>query len=70
VIPLYITFLAHADSRLAQTSALNSQSNHTSLAKPLPEHGVHRKRQFAMLRRQLVTRFAPNKAWLPVEKFA
>ena len=52
-IPLYITVLAQT-------------AEETTEVKIEPESGVQRKRQLAMLRRRVVTRLAPQKAWLPV----
>jgi SAM-dependent methyltransferase len=53
-IPLYITVLAQS-------------AKETASLKIEPESGVQRKRQLAMLRRRVVTRLAPQKAWLPVQ---
>lgn len=55
IIPLYITVLAQArqgDTDLPGVIA--------------PERGVKRKRRAAMLKRSLVTRLSPHKAWLPL----
>lgn len=54
ILPLYLTVLAKPTGveTFAGTIA--------------PEHGVRRKRKFAMLKRRLLSRFAPRKAWLPL----
>jgi trans-aconitate methyltransferase len=57
-IALYITALSTV------AAGINQQ---TSPHVPIPEYGVRRKRRTAMLRRKLVTRLFPKRAWLPVE---
>ena len=54
LIPLYITVLAQA-----------RQNENPLQSHVIPERGVKRKRRAALLRRSLVTRLAPHKAWLP-----
>ncbi len=56
-IPLYLTMLAKPIKE-------NDQAG--SPYRVEPESGVRRKRRLAMLRRKLVTRLAPRKAWLPI----
>lgn len=57
VIPLYLTALAHPADQ-AGTEAYRVE----------PERGVARKRKLGMLRRKLLTRLMPGKAWLQPEK--
>lgn len=53
ILSLYITVLAQA----------TSESNPTQTT---PERNVRRKRRTAMLRRAVLSRISPHKAWLPV----
>jgi 2-polyprenyl-3-methyl-5-hydroxy-6-metoxy-1,4-benzoquinol methylase len=53
LIPLYITLLATPDANI-----------HYALQ---PDHRVRLHRQWGMLRRRLVERFFPQRAWLPTE---
>ena len=55
IIPLYITVLA---------AAMQAPEP----VQPVPENGVRRKRQFALVRRSLQTRLFPSRAWLPVSE--
>ena len=57
LIPLYITALAKGIMNTGGWEKPNIE----------PENGVRRKRQMAMLRRRVVTRLSPRKAWLPVD---
>jgi SAM-dependent methyltransferase len=52
ILPLYLTVLARP-------------SKGKTPFQIVPETGVKRKRQFGMLRRRLLTRLFPRKAWLP-----
>jgi SAM-dependent methyltransferase len=52
ILPLYITVLA--------------QSSTLSIQQVTPESGVRRKRRAAIIRRSILTRLAPRKAWLPI----
>jgi 2-polyprenyl-3-methyl-5-hydroxy-6-metoxy-1,4-benzoquinol methylase len=54
ILPLYLTALACSPSNL-DTFHLRQ------------ERGVRRKRQMGMLRRRLLTRLAPRRAWLPIQ---
>ena len=54
ILPLYLTALAR--------SSTTPGTFHLQ-----PERGVRRKRQMGMLRRRLLTRLSPRRAWLPVK---
>lgn len=58
IIPLYITIMA-------QPSTLNGESSIINVQSISPETSVRRKRRSAMLRRSILTRLSPHKAWLP-----
>jgi 2-polyprenyl-3-methyl-5-hydroxy-6-metoxy-1,4-benzoquinol methylase len=53
LLPLYLTVLARPAA--------------SSTDQPVPENGVRRKRQWGMLRRRILTRLSPRRAWLPVD---
>jgi hypothetical protein len=59
VIPLYLTLLAHPASESEQTVATIT-----------PERLVMLKRKMGMLRRKILTRLMPAKAWLQPGKAA
>lgn len=65
VIPLYITVLAQRQPEGKVSSG--SQSSHNTSIKIQPEKGVSMKRRYAMLRRQIITRLMPSRAWLPLK---
>ena len=62
LIPLYVTILAKG------TPDISVVPHRGGWVQPKiePENGVRRKRQIAMLRRRIITRLSPRKAWLPV----
>jgi 2-polyprenyl-3-methyl-5-hydroxy-6-metoxy-1,4-benzoquinol methylase len=59
ILPLYITLLAQPD----EMSLTSGETNSHEVAK---ESNVRWKRRTAMLRRTLLTRIFPQKAWLPI----
>ncbi|MFA7115374.1 MAG: hypothetical protein WC214_07960, partial [Candidatus Omnitrophota bacterium] len=54
ILPLYLTILAKPVLE-------------TDRRPPKPEKGVRLKRRLAMLKRKILTRLNPDRAWLPVE---
>jgi hypothetical protein len=58
IIPLYVTLLARP---------VNSKTGRTAYA-VRPERGVAVKRRLGMLYRRILTRLAPEKAWLPMDE--
>ena len=65
VIPLYLTILAQGQPDRDVSSGV--QLSHPAQINIQPENGVARKRRYSMLRRQVVTRLMPSRAWLPLK---